>query len=587
MPLGIRARREAVAAARGTRPFDLLIVNGTVLDVGTCELRPADVGIAGELIASVHSPGSRSDARRLVDARGEVVCPGFIDMHLHFESSMLTPAAYAAAVCPRGTTTVHCDPHELANVSGLQGVRYAVDASRGLPVEFLVQAPSCVPPVPGRELSGADLGPEDIAEMLSWPEVVGLAEVMDMRGVLTLDERMAAVVDAGLGSDKLVNGHAAGLKGADLQGYAAAGISSDHELMVEGDFLERIHTGMTVELRGTYEFLIPDVVRAMQGFAQLPIHVVAATDDLFASTLLQHGGIDHLLRRLISSGLDPAIAVRLATYNAAYRLGRGDLGLVAPGRIANVLVLSDLKSLMVHRVFTRGAEVAIDGQLVDGFAAEGGSPPLNTVRLDPMSTDDFEFTVEAPGTSAELRVVHGIVYTDWQKRKVQCPGGRPELPADCIYQAVIHRHGRRHGPPGVGVLSGWGNWHGAIATTVSHDTHNLVVFGREPADMVLAANAVISTGGGVAVAAGSTVLASVALPIGGLLSPESPASVAAAQVQVERAALSVGLRPSVLSQPLFQVMTATLPCLPGPHVTDFGIADGTTGELLGSLPVAG
>ncbi len=582
-PLG--SRREAVAAARGDRPFDVMIANGAVLDVGTCELRRADVGISGELIASVHPTGSRTDARKLVDATGEVVCPGFVDMHVHFESSMLTPASYAASVCPRGTTTVHCDPHELANVAGLDGVRYAIDASRGLPVEFLVQAPSCVPPVPGRELSGADLGPAEIAEMLRWPEVVGLAEVMDMRGVLALDERMGGIVDAGIASDKLVNGHAAGLGGADLQAYAAAGITSDHELMVDGDFLARVQAGLTVELRGAFESLIPGVASALQDFPQLPVHVVAATDDLFASTLLRHGGVDHLLRRLVEAGVDASVAVRMATYNAAYRLGRRDLGLVSPGRLANVLVLSDLRSLAVHRVFSRGVEVAVDGQLVVPVGESPSAPPLRTVRLSPMSSDDFAFTVDAAPGDVEVRVVHGVVTTNWETRTVGCSRGRLELPEDCIYQAVVHRHGRRSSAPGVGVLSGWGRWRGAVATTVSHDSHNLVVFGRDPADMAAAANSVIAAGGGVAVAARGEVLAMVRLPIAGLLSTDEPRAVAAAQDRVERAALSVGLRPSLLSQPLFQVMTATLPCLPGPHVTDLGIADGTTGELLGSIPV--
>lgn len=579
-------RRQAVAAARGDRPFDVLIAGGGVLDVGTCTIRKADVGIVGGVIASVHPAGSRTDAHRTISARGEVICPGFIDMHVHFESSMLTASAYAAAVVPRGTTTIHCDPHELANVGGLAGVRYAIDSSRNLPLEFLVQAPSCVPPVPGKELSAADFGPAEISEMLSWPEVAGLAEVMDMQGVIGQDERMAAVVQAAAASGKLVNGHAAGLKGKDLQAYLAAGIGSDHELMVDGDFLERVQSGMTVELRGVYEFLIPDVVTAMHSFPHFPVHVVAATDDLFASTLLQKGGVDHLLRRLVAAGLDPVVAVRMATYNAAYRLGRFDLGLVAAGRAANILVLSDLGSLAVHRVLFQGAEVARDGRLLAEIPEPASHPLTRTVRLAEMSTDDFAFTVNVPAGSAAMRVLRGIVYTEWETRTISCPQGRPELPPDCIYQAVIHRHGRRPATPSVGVLSGWGSWRGAIATTVSHDTHNLVVFGREPADMAAAANSVIASGGGVAVAAGGQVLASVALPIAGLLSPATAAQVAAAQDRVERAALNVGLTPSVLSQPLFQVMTATLPCLPGPHVTDLGIADGTTGELVGSLPVA-
>jgi adenine deaminase len=324
----------------------------------------------------------------------------------------------------------------------------------------------------------------------------------------------------------------------------------------------------------------------MSGFPHLPVHVVAATDDLFATTLLHKGGVDHLLQRLVGAGLDPAVAVRMATYNAAYRLGRFDLGLVAAGRAANIVVLSDLRTLAVHRVFFRGTEVARDRRLLAEVPESAGQPPTDTVQLAEMSTDDFTFGVEAPTGPVGMRVLRGVVYTEWETRTVQCRNGMLDLPPDCIYQAVLHRHGRRSAVPGVGVLSGWGSWRGAVATTVSHDTHNLVVFGRDPVDMAAAANSIIATGGGVAVAAGGKVQASVALPIAGLLSPAMAEEVAAAQDRVERSALHVGLKPGVLSQPLFQVMTATLPCLPGPHVTDLGIADGTTGELFGSLPVA-
>ena len=232
-----------IAAAQGREPFDLLLTGGTLVDVGCGELRAADVGFVGPLVASVHEPGTRTDSLDALDCTGRFVAPGLIDLHVHFESSMLTPGAYAEAVCPRGTTTVFADPHELANVAGVKGVRYAVEASRGLPVRFIVQAPSCVPPQPGLELSGADLFGPDVERMLRWPEVGGLAEVMDMLGVLSSDDRMGAVVAAGLASGKLVSGHAAGLTGPALQGYLAAGITSDHEIFTEPDCLEKLRAG--------------------------------------------------------------------------------------------------------------------------------------------------------------------------------------------------------------------------------------------------------------------------------------------------------------------------------------------------------
>jgi adenine deaminase len=584
-----RATRDrAVAAARGRTPFDVLLSGGTVIDVGTCERRLADVGLVGELIASVHPSGARKDAARVLDVSDRFVAPGFIDVHVHFESSMLTPAGYAEAVVPRGTTTVFADPHELANVAGVDGVRYAVEASRGLPLRFLFQAPSCVPPVPGLETSAAEFDGENLAEMLSWPEVHGVAEVMDILGVLGRSERMVDVVETGHRAATLVSGHAYGLTGPDLQAYAAAGITSDHELSAEGDLLERLRAGMTVELRGAYEFLLPEVAAHLNALPVLPVHVAAATDDLFAHTLLTDGGIDHLLRRLIACGLEPMRALRLATYHGAYRLRRDDLGFVGPGRIADLIVLSDLERVVVEEVFFEGRHVASGGWLLEPSPQPTASPPLHTMLVGRLEPSDFVLRVaEIEEGAARVRVVDGAVFTRWGEAEVSIRDGAAELPPGHILQVVIHRHGRVPALPMVAVVSGWGeNWTGAIATTVSHDSHNLVVFGRDPQDMAVAANAVIEAEGAVAVASQGRVLECIELPIGGLLSPRSAEEVAEAQARLERAAFSVGLASNVLSQPLFQVMTASLPCLPGPHLTDLGLVDGTTGEVVPSVVLA-
>src|SRR3954452_19796511 len=380
-PVDPALRHRAVAAAQGAEPFDLLLTGGTLVDVGCGELRPADVGIVGPMIASVHEPHARTDSLDALDCRGRFIAPGLIDLHVHFESSMLTPGAYAEAVCPRGTTTVFADPHELANVVGVDGVRYAVDASRGLPVRFIVQAPSCVPPQPGLELSGADLFSAEVAEMLTWPEIGGLAEVMDMVGVLGADRRMVDVVATGLASGKLISGHAAGLTGAALQAYLAAGMTSDHEVFTEPDCLEKLRAGMTVELRGALDAILPGIVAEVNRLPLPPTHLVAATDDLFALTLLEHGGLDHLLRRLIAHGMDPVLAYRCATYHAAYRLQRVDLGAVVAGRQADVIVLDSLVDVAVNEVFVGGHLVAAAGRMLDGVVDGPSDPPLDTMRL--------------------------------------------------------------------------------------------------------------------------------------------------------------------------------------------------------------
>ncbi|MCU1466431.1 MAG: Adenine deaminase [Actinomycetia bacterium] len=580
----VRAR--AVAAAQGLQPFDLLLTGGTVVDVGCGELRAADVGIVGPLVASVHGRGARTDALEHIDCTDRFIAPGFIDMHVHFESSMLTPGGYAEAVCPRGTTTVFVDPHELANVSGVAGVRYAVEASRGLPVRFIVQAPSCVPPQPGLERSGADLYGPDVTEMLSWDEVGGLAEVMDMIGVLGSADRMVDVVAAGLDSGKLVSGHAAGLTGPVLQAYLAAGMTSDHEIFTEPDCLEKLRAGMTVELRGMIDPILPGIVAEVKSLPLPPTHLVAATDDLFALTLLNDGGIDHLLRRLVAYGLDPLLALRCATYNAAYRLQRSDLGLVGAGRRADIVVLTDLKEFTAEHVITDGRLVASGGRMVVDVVEGPSDPPYDTMKLSHLEPADMLLRLDAPDGWHRMRVIADAVMTRWDESDVSVTDGIVDPPDGDIVQVTVHRHGRISPVPYSALLSGWGNWTGAVATTVAHDTHNLVVFGRDPHDMALAANTVIASGGGVAVTRAGEVLAHVELPIAGILSPLPAAEVAAAQKQVQDAAVEIGLDAPTLTQPLFQVMLSSLACLPGPHVTDVGLIDGTTGKVVPTALIA-
>lgn len=584
-PVDPVVRARAIAAARGDEPFDLLLTGGTVVDVGCGELRAADVGIVGPIVASVHEPGSRTDSLDAIDCTGRFVAPGFVDLHVHFESSMLTPGGYAEAVLPRGTTTVFVDPHELANVSGVPGVRYAVEASRGLPMRFIVQAPSCVPPQPGLELSGADLFGPDAREMLAWPEVGGLAEVMDMLGVVSCDERMVDVVAAGLESGKLVSGHAAGLTGPILQAYLCAGITSDHEIFTEPDCLEKLRAGMTVELRGALDAILPGIVEEVNKLPIPPTHLVAATDDLFALTLLEDGGLDHLLRRLVAYGMDPILALRCATYHCAYRLQRADLGLVAAGRRADIVVLEDLVDFRATEVLYDGELVAQDGTMLVDVVEGPSDPPYGTMRLQEMTPSQFVMRLDVPDGEHRVRVIGDAVMTRWDEATVTVADGVVQVPEDLLVQVTVHRHGRIPARPHAALLSGWGTWTGAVATTVAHDTHNLVVFGRDADDMAVAANAVIAAGGGVAVARDGELLGIIELPIAGILSPKPAAELAADQRVVQDLAIEVGLRPgsAVLTQPLFQVMLSSLACLPGPHVTDLGLIDGTTGELVASV----
>lgn len=576
-------RARAVRAAQGLEPFDRLLAGATLADVATGELRPADIGIVGPMVASVHPPGARDDAAAVEDLAGLVLAPGLIDSHVHFESSFMVPSDYAAVVVPAGTTTAAWDPHELANVAGLDGVRWAVRASRNLPLRVLVLASSCVPSAPGLEVAGAEFGAAEIAEMLSWPEVAGIAEVMDMGGVLRADPRMAGVVGAGLASGKPVMGHARGLSGPALQGFAAAGISSDHEITSGADLIEKLRAGLTVELRGSHDYVLPEAVAALNALPAIPSTLVACTDDVLPDELVAKGGMRDVLARLVARGLDPVAALRCATLNAAIRLRRDDLGLVAPGRRADLIALSDLREMRVARTWASGHPVACEGALlapVPRAAADGAAGLRGTVRVPAL--DAAAFVLRVPGVErgrARLRAISGARFTRLVEAEVEVSAGRAAVPPGFSVLAAIHRHGRRPAVPAVALIHDWGEWRGALATTVAHDSHNLLVFGRDPADMAVAANAVIAADGGMAVARGGEVLEVLRLPVAGLLSELPPAETARAFARLRASADAV-----CDWQPPYRVFRAvtgaSLACNAGPHLTDLGIADAASGGIL-------
>lgn len=572
-------RARAVAAAEGRAPFDLLITGATLADVATGELRPADIGLVGPLIASTHAPGSRTDAAQTLDAGGLIAAPGLIDMHLHIESSMVTPRRYAETVVPQGTTTICWDPHEVGNVMGLDGVRWAAAASRDLPLRILLLAPSCVPSAPGLERAGADFDGPELAEMLSWPEIAGVAEVMDMRGVLDASPRMSAIVGAGLASGKLVCGHARGLEGAHLQAFAAAGIASDHEITSGADILAKLRAGFTIELRGSHDYVLPGVVEALATLPRLPATLTLCTDDIFPDDLAGQGGLNDVLRRLVAYGMAPMDALTAATLHAALRLKREDLGRIGPGRRADIALFENLAEFRAAHVITNGALTASRGRLLRPTRPDPVPLPPASVKVPPLTPGDFQ--LHASGATARLRTVDKPRFTCWGEAEALVENGLVRLPDDAIMMAVIHRHGRAAPTPMLGVLRGWGTWTGAIASTIAHDSHNLLVLGRDATDMAAAANAVIAAQGGVAVAKAGAVTALLPLPVCGLLSDAPTTEVAASFAALRRAAAEISDWPPPLAS-IKSVFGASLACNPGPHVTDIGLADGTTGVVFTS-----
>lgn len=578
-------RARAIQAAQGHVPFDLLLTGGQIVDVITGEIRHADLGLIGPMIASVHAPGTRTDATEIHDVTGRFLAPGFIDTHVHFESSHMLPHHYAATIVPQGTTTAFWDPHELANVMGVEGVRYAMESSRNLPLRALIQAPSSVPSAPAIEVSGAVFDRAEMREMLSWPEVIGVAEMMDMNGVLSGSSRMEAIAEEGRAAGKLVEGHARGLTGQRLQGYVAAGIGADHEITSGDDLLEKLRAGLAIEIRGSHNYVIPTVVEALDKLPHLSSQLMFCTDDVPPDHLLAHGGISDVLRRFIASGLAPITAIRFATFNAALHLGLKELGALCAGRIADIVVLSDLETIAITDVFVSGRHAARNGQMLTPTVASPVAAPGGSVHITPRSVSDFHLKVEATNGKALLKTIKGTRFSSWSTAELEVRDGIAILPpadaanGDLNFLYVQHRHGRHDKPGQVALQEGLARLNGAIATTYLHDAHNLFVIGGDAEDMQIAANTLIECGGGIVAVQDGKVLSLAAFPIAGMLSPKTPEEVAYDFAAIREAAGLVA--EWKLPYWIFKSLEGmSLACNPFPYLTDLGLADGLLGELV-------
>lgn len=572
-------RARAVKAARGEAPFDLLITNARLVDMVTGRTRPASIGITGGLIASTHPPETERDAITILDAENRHAVPGLIDTHMHVESSMVTPAEYARAVLPRGVTTVVWDPHEFANACGLPGVDYAIAAGRDLPLRLLTLAPTCVPSAPGYEASGDDFTPEILRDLLARDEIHGAAELMTMQPLLTGAPRVTGIVNAGLASGKRVCGHARGLTGGDLNAYAAAGVETDHELTSAADLIARLEAGMTVELRGSHGHLLPEFAAALLDLGHLPQTLTFCTDDVFPDDLAQHGALDHMIRRMIGHGLPAEWAYRAATLNAATRIRRPDLGLIAPGKRADITLLDDLTECRASHTIADGKLIAAAGEMTQPLTPTSTPPALkSTVSVPELKPQDFE--IPAKGPTARIATLSKPRFPEWGAREVRVANGHLTLPDDMIRMAILNRYGRGT-PLRLAFLENWGTWSGAFATTVSHDSHNLTIFGRDPADMALAANTLRGSQGGLCVVQAGAVLAHLDLPLAGLVSAAPLEEIAArfARLRQTLGGLVDWAPPYLVFKALFG---ASLVCNAGPRLSDVGLVDVFEGRILAS-----
>lgn len=570
--MAVRRLRRLIEVARGERPADLVLHGGRVANVFTGELLREDVAIVGEVIA-----GLGQYAGRVVhDVAGAVIAPGLMDAHFHIESTMLTPAAFARAVVPRGTTAVLMDPHEIGNVAGVAGIRWLLAATRDLPLTFYCQAPSCVP-ASDMETTGGRIGSAGVRQLLARRQVLGLAEMMDYTGLLAGEAEVLRKLAAAEGT--VIDGHAPGLSGPALNAYLAAGPASDHETTRPEEAREKLRRGATLMLRESS--VAKDMTRLLRKIpAKAYDRCLLVTDDLLPHDLFRRGHLDAVLRRAVrEGGLHPVQAIRMVTLNPAAYLRLPRVGAVAPGWRADLVVFEDLRSFRARLVIRGGRVVARHGRLTvpatDRLAA---SPRLRrTVRLGRVSTEMFRIPAR-PGRCRAIRLLADSIFTDQVLVRPRVVNGEvtADPAADCAKLAVVERH-TGSGRIGLGLVMGLGLRAGALATSVAHDCHNLVVAGTRDEDMLAAAREVQRMGGGLVALRGGRVLARLPLPVAGLLTQESLPRVAGRMEALTHVAHRLGVG---LPHPYLGLSFVTLAVVPRLKLTDRGLVDVDAGQIV-------
>ncbi|WP_343079696.1 adenine deaminase [Ostreiculturibacter nitratireducens] len=563
-----RALQDIIDQGRGVAPADLVLRGGRVFDLVSGEFFDGDVAICGDTIVGT---GAAYEGREVIEVTGLTLVPGFIDTHLHIESSLVTPFEFDRCVCPRGITTAICDPHEIANVAGLEGIHYFLDASARTVMDIRVQLSSCVPSTE-METAGARLEAADLAALRDHPRVIGLAEFMNYPGVLFKDPGCLAKLGAFRG--RHIDGHAPLLSGRDLNAYVAAGIRTEHEATSAAEALEKLRKGMRVLIREG------SVSKDLHALAPIITernspYIAFCTDDRNPLDIAEHGHLDYMIRTAIALGAAPLAVYRAASLSAAEAFGLKDRGLIAPGKRADIVALDSLETCHAQLVLAGGRRV--DAR---AFASRETIPPVarRSVRAPKVSAEAFR----APGNRAETPVIGilpGKIITEHLTEEIAPMDGdkRPDVERDLIRIAVVERHGK-NGNIATGFVKGFGLKRGAIGSTVCHDHHNIAVVGADYSDMALAANRLGEIEGGFVVAEGGRILAELALPVAGLMSPEPFEKVETDLVALRAAARSLGV---TLEEPFLQLAFLALPVIPHLKITDRGMVDVDRFELIG------
>lgn len=575
--------KELVLVATGQKKAELVIQNGQLINVNTGEILPhMDVAITHGRIALVgdaaHTIGPDT---KIIDATGLYISPGFMDGHIHVESSMLTVREYAKAVVPHGTTAIFMDPHEIANVLGMEGIGLMIQEGKEVPLNVYSTMPSCVPATPGLETTGAEISPRDIASVMSQDTIIGLGEMMNYPGVLNADPHVHAALKATLDADKIITGHYCDADmGQGLNAYIAAGASCCHETVRREEALAKMRLGMYVQIReGSAWQDVKETIKAITENNIDTRYANLVSDDTHPDTLLQLGHMDYIIRRAIEEGVKPITAIQMATLNVAecFHLTR-DLGSVSPGKWADIVLLSDLARVKVVKTIINGECVAADGKMcVEIPQASYPDFAKDTMHLDKvLEVTDFEIDAPTDFTASTIpvhviKIIEKGAGTLHQIHSLPVVNGKVQndLTQDLLKVVVIDRH-TGTGKKGKGFVTGFGITSGAVASTVAHDAHNLLVVGTNDADMALAANTLVSVGGGMVVVKDGEVLALNPLPIAGLMSEDSAEEVARRVAAIDAAWKTLGCS---IASPFMTMALLSLAVIPEIRLTNKGLVD--------------
>ena len=556
-----------IDVAKGDVPPDLLLKDAQVVNVFSGEVYAANVAIADEWIAGVGK--EYEEGKEVLDLGGLFLLPGLINGHLHLESSLLTPAEYARLALAHGTTTIVLDPHEIANVLGLPGIQALIDSSKALPLDFFFMAPSCVPATP-LETAGAFIPSSDVDKLLKNKRVIGLAEMMNVPGVLRKDPEVLKKIQAARKKGKAIDGHAPLLSGKNLNAYIASGNESDHESTSKEEAEEKLRLGMWLMIRqGSAAKNLRDLLPAVT--LQNKNRCLFVLDDQEPRDLIQKGEIDQLLREAVALGLDPVAAVQMATFNPSERFALRDRGAIAPGRRADLAAVSDLREFKVSLTLKDGKIVAREGRSYPLFHTLFDPRVFQTFKMKPLNEASFRLSL-----AAEKAWVIGVLPDQILTRKLSLPVKKDprgtvisDPQADILKIAVLERH-KASGNIGLGLVKGFGLKRGALATSVAHDSHNLVVVGASDEEMRKAAEEVEKMQGGSVIIDQGAVKASLPLLFVGLISLETAETVSSQMENLTQAAREMGV---ILDNPFLTLSFLTLPVIPELKLTDKGLVD--------------